>query len=186
MPGGRPTKFTEERCTRFVEALRAGHFIKVAAGLAGWSERVVNKYLARGHKEATAGDDTPYVQFMRAASRALWESEQELVAKIREAATGADGQVVRTVTRPLIVLGVPVLDEHKQPVMVTETTVETRREFDWRAARFLLETRHRSRYGSQMALTGRVVHEHRVKMSAEDEAVASSIAARRLGAAVSN
>lgn len=91
---GRPTKCTPELTERVCEALKKGVSIKSAMELAGCDESTYYKWRRRAEEELARVDEdarrsvrkseTPYVQFFKATTRAIAESEEWLVEKVRE------------------------------------------------------------------------------------------------------
>jgi hypothetical protein len=67
--GGRPTKLTEERMMRFLDAIEEGHFREPAARLAGFSPATMYRWLAI--------DEEPYLTFQRVVE----ETEAKVEAK---------------------------------------------------------------------------------------------------------
>jgi hypothetical protein len=67
--GGRPTKLTEERMMRFLDAIEAGHFRETAARLAGFGPATLYRWLS--------ADEEPYLTFQRVVA----ETEAKVEAK---------------------------------------------------------------------------------------------------------
>jgi hypothetical protein len=80
MAGGRPTKFTSERCDKIIELIRAGNFKTTAARRAGVHPDTLNEWIRRG-KAATKGK---YFEFSAALEAAEAEAEIKAVAKIND------------------------------------------------------------------------------------------------------
>lgn len=84
--GGRPTKFTQERADRIVQALRDGNFRITAAALAGVSRHTLKSWLARGRAQRRGR----YRDFLVRVARAEAEAEADDVRLIHDAATAGD------------------------------------------------------------------------------------------------
>lgn len=130
---------TPQTQTRIVEALRSGLTEDAAARAAGIDDSTYYRWKARGRKaieewprlqDAARAQEKRYSDFYEAVMRAWDEAHLAFAASIRSAAVPHEVVETRTVTK--IVAG----------QQVTETTVTTRREHDWRAAAFMLERRH--------------------------------------------
>ncbi len=74
--GGRPSKLTPELQERIIECIRRGAFIERACQLVGVGERTYHGWIERGEKDAAAGRDTPFSQFMQAATQARAQVQQ--------------------------------------------------------------------------------------------------------------
>ena len=94
---GRPTKLTDDRRGTICEALRRGVSIEGACDLANVSARIFYKWRNRGEDELQRVEEghrscrvrkreKPFVQFFRETTRAIAESEKELVKNIKDAA----------------------------------------------------------------------------------------------------
>jgi transposase len=81
-PIGRPSKFTDDRRKRFIDAIRVGNYIDVAATYAGVDRSTVFRWLAMG-REAKSG---AYRDFFDEVKQAEAESEHAAVVLVRSAA----------------------------------------------------------------------------------------------------
>ena len=133
---GRRSKLTTTRIDTITSLLRSGNFLSVAAEAAGVGERTVYEWLERGELPEEIEQDTLYAQFSQAVQRAQAEAEQVLVASIERAATGFTRKTTTT-------------KRYRDPETgreVEEVTVEEAQVFDWRAAAWLLQMRHKKRW----------------------------------------
>lgn len=80
--GGQPTKLTQAVQETILEALRSGHYQKVAAAMAGVSEEALMEWVRRGEGRSDRSSAPLYVQFAKEYRRAIAESEQQLLKKI--------------------------------------------------------------------------------------------------------
>jgi transposase len=107
---GRPSKLTDERQETICEALRKGVSIEGACGLAGIDETTFYRWKKRGEEElarvenghancSVRQDQQKYVEFCKAATRAIAESEEYLVEKIREQAPKTPSAALRLLER---------------------------------------------------------------------------------------
>lgn len=94
---GRPTKLTDDRRETICEALRKGVSIEGACDLAGLSHQSFYNWRERGQDELrrvenghpncqVRQDEQPFVEFLEATTRAIAESEEQLVGNINDAA----------------------------------------------------------------------------------------------------
>jgi transposase len=83
MPGGRPTKFTPERTTKLITALRAGNYRDTACKYAGISFQTLRNWI-----KIAESPDAPaeYVEFLDAIEKAEAEAEMVDIGIIRQAA----------------------------------------------------------------------------------------------------
>jgi transposase len=135
---GRPTKLTPQRIEAIAELVRNGNYLVVAAEAAGVSDAAVYKWLERGSRDEERDQDSLYFQFREAIQRAQAEAEQVLVSAIEKAATGYTRKSTKTRR----------YQDPETGVEVVETTVEEAQVYDWRAAAWLLQQRHRSRWSA--------------------------------------
>lgn len=82
---GRKTKLAPERQDKIVTAIRAGNYIREAAGFAGIGERTFYDWMERGEK--AEDEDDIYAQFSQAVKKAEQEWEVSTVARINRAAS---------------------------------------------------------------------------------------------------
>lgn len=147
-PGrGRPvgtTKLTAEVQETIVTAIRQGNYLETAAALAGIHRDTLYSWIRKG---VTSPEGNRYRNFSDMLTRAMAESECIAVEAIRQAGEEHDVTRTRTTVKPLLDYGRPVLDEHGNPVLITEETTEHVREHDWRALSWLLERRFSRRWG---------------------------------------
>ena len=81
---GRPSKMTDERIQRLLEALRAGNYITSACQYAGISESTYHAWM----KQAYSDDATPtQKEFLESVTKARSEAEVRNVMNIQKAAT---------------------------------------------------------------------------------------------------
>lgn len=147
---GQPTKLTPARLDTIVKLLRSGNYVAVAAEGAGVSESAVYKWLERGERPEEQEADSIYFQFVQAVRTALAEAEQVLVASIEKAATGYTKKTkrVRTYTDP---------ESGRECV---EETIEEAEVFDWRAASWMLQARHKQRWAANPPPAAEAEQEH--------------------------
>lgn len=74
MPGGRPSKLTDERAERILDALRAGNYLETAARYAGVSYDTLNEWRKR------------FPEFSEAVEKARADAEARNVAVLQQAA----------------------------------------------------------------------------------------------------
>lgn len=79
-PGGRPTKFTPETCTKLLDAIRRGFPMQPACQLAGVHYATFREWMLAGE----AGDPQ-FAEFSEAVHTAEAEAEHTLVGKILDA-----------------------------------------------------------------------------------------------------
>ena len=135
---GRPSLLTPARIEVITKLVREGNYMKVAAEAAGVSVPTVYAWMERGELTEEQEQDSIYAQFLEAVREAEAQSEQILVAAVQKSATGYRKR--KTVVRT-----------YRDPVTgqeVTETTVEEADVMDWRAAAWMLQFRHRSRWAA--------------------------------------
>lgn len=100
-PLGRPSRLTKERVDRFVEAIRIGSYVEIAATLAGLDRTSVYRYMARGreamecidHEEPDATcevcvqfeKDREYRDFHDMVKQAEAQAEQTAIQAVRRA-----------------------------------------------------------------------------------------------------
>ena len=91
-PVGQPTKFTAERRTRILQALRAGNHLEPAAQYGGVHYDTFNNWILRGRELLQQDDealwtdeDREYVEFAEAVQATRAEAEVEAVSIIRKA-----------------------------------------------------------------------------------------------------
>jgi len=77
----RPTKFTEELGQKLLDALRAGHYMHVAAALVGIAESTLYRWIERGEE-----GESPFKQFACDVARARAEAESRALLLIQKAA----------------------------------------------------------------------------------------------------
>lgn len=77
----RPTKFSEELAGKLVDALRAGHYMHVAAALVGIAESTLYRWIERGEE-----GESPFKQFAADVARARAEAESRALLLIQKAA----------------------------------------------------------------------------------------------------
>lgn len=132
---GRPSLLTPARIEAIATHIRNGNYLRVAAEAAGVSESAVYKWLERGEDPEEQIQDSLYFQLLQAVVAAHADAERVLVQAINKAATGYTKKTTKTREY--------TNDEGRQ---CTETTVEEAEVFDWRAAAWMLEARHRDRW----------------------------------------
>lgn len=178
---GGASKLDPERHQRIVELARAGNFMSVCAKGSGVSPGILRRWLRRGQADHRAGRDTPHATLFRDVRRATADAEAEIVNKLREGCLGSKSEVVTKTIRPLLGPdGLPRFAKDGSPLQVVEQRIEVARTFDWRAGQAWLQARHRSRYGAAARVDVRGKVDHVVKLSANDQRIAESIANRRL------
>lgn len=132
---GADSKLTLARLETIRDLVRNGNYLSVAAEAAGVSERTVYRWLEQGEQPEEAEQDTLHWQFCQAVRKAQAEAEQLLVAAIERAASGYKKKTTKTRTF-----------FNEQGVECTETTIEEAEVFDWRAAAWMLQARHKQRW----------------------------------------
>jgi hypothetical protein len=142
--GGRPVKLTQKIQDTIVTAIRVGNYLETAAAMAGIRKETFYDWLYKG---ANSKEENEYKKFSDAVYEALAASEGMAVAAITKVGEPHDVVKTRTIRKPLIENGQPVLDENGRPVFVTETVTETTRETEWRALAWRLERRFSKRWG---------------------------------------
>ena len=78
MVGGRPTKFTKDRCNKILKYIREGNFKHTAARRAGVHKDTLNEWINKGN----AAKSGKYAEFSAAVLEAEAEAETNAVAKI--------------------------------------------------------------------------------------------------------
>lgn len=81
--GGRPSKLDPQRMKRFVDAIRGGSYVEVAATYAGIGTSTVYRWMAIG-REATSGQ---YREFWQAVKEAEAAAELSAVMRVQAAAS---------------------------------------------------------------------------------------------------
>lgn len=150
MMAGRPTKRTQEVEKKICDALRAGNTRRAACQYAGIGETTLARWLA------------DFGDFGDALTRAEAECEVHDVATVKRASggyeTGERTETTETRIRKKKTTtinpktGAKVVTEEDIPYQHTRIVVVTRREFDWRAAAWRLERRHRKDWGRRDTL----------------------------------
>ena len=146
-PRGRPTgttKLTPEIQDKIVAAIRHGNYIETAAALAGIRKDTFYDWLRKGARATT---DDRYRNFSDAVFEAMAQSEAEAVAAIDTAGMPHDVVKTRTIRKPLILDGRPVLDADGNQLYIEEIIEESTVETDWRALAWRLERRFPRRWG---------------------------------------
>ena len=82
---GRPTKLTPGVQARIVQALEAGHYVEVAAQLAGIDKDTYYEWLKQGEK-----GKAPYAAFSDAVKAASAKAEEDALATAKAGATGTE------------------------------------------------------------------------------------------------
>ncbi len=167
--GGRPigsTKLTQQIHDTIVAAIRHGNYLETAAALAGIRKETFYDWLYKG-SNAKPGDQKaePYKRFSDAVQEALAASEAMAVAAINTVGEPHNVTKTRTIRKPLIENGKPVLDACGDQVYVTETVTETTRETDWRALAWRLERRFSKRWGRREYLESTITEKPVDEMS---------------------
>lgn len=147
---GRPTKYTPQRIARLLRSLAAGNTRRAACAAAGISTDTLATWLR------------DYPDFSAQITRAEDEAEAMYASVIERAAGGHEVTITRETTEP-----------DADGLMVIKRTVETRREYDWRAAQFWLSRRRSDDWGDKTKL------EHAGKVQVEDVSP-DAAAARKL------
>lgn len=147
-PGrGRPvgtTKLTAEVQETIVTAIRQGNYLETAAALAGIHKDTFYDWIIKG---ANAQEGDRYRIFSDTVYEALAESETQAVEAIRRAGEEHDVTRMRTIVKPLLDYGRPVLDADGNQLYIEEIIEESTVETDWRALAWLLERRFPRRWG---------------------------------------
>ncbi len=156
-PGrGRPigsTKLTAEVQETIVTAIRQGNYLETAAALAGIHKDTFYDWIIKG---ANAQEPDAYSNFSDAVQKALAESETDAIAAIRQAGEEHDVTRMRTIVKPLLDYGRPVLDADGNQLYIEEIIEESTVETDWRALAWLLERRFSKRWGRREYLEATV------------------------------
>lgn len=86
--GGRPSKLTETKKRRYLEALRTGATIKSACEVSGLIYDTVQDWMQRGKGEHPTRKPLPeYVQFVQDSTRAIADAEMILLSRINTASS---------------------------------------------------------------------------------------------------
>jgi hypothetical protein len=130
MPGGRPTKFNSDLQARLIVAVRASATLELACRACSIDYATFRRWMIKGER----GHST-FREFCEVIKRTQAEEEVAGIAEIYAASLG--GQVVRE-----------EVDERTRPDGTRiVTTKQTFRIPDWRARAWLMERRHRERWG---------------------------------------
>ncbi len=137
----RPTKYNTACAAKIIEGLKEGMTRRGACGHAGISEDTFARWLTR------------FAGFAEQVALAESQAEAEYTQVIAKAAFGHDVVKTSTTTRPVVL---KFVDEHGQKreriETVTETTVEKRQEYDWRAALEWLKRRVPERWSDRTSI----------------------------------
>ncbi len=162
---GRPegsTRLTEAIQETITTAIRCGNYLETAAALAGiWTET----FYGWLHRGANAQEGDKYRNFLDAVTRAMAQSETDVVSAINEAGMPHPVTRCRTARKPLFLDGRPVLDADGNQLYITETIEESTVETDWRALAWLLERRFSRRWGRREFLESTIVEKPVEEMS---------------------
>ncbi len=116
----RPSKFTPDRVTAFIDAITKGHGVRSAAALAGVSDGVIFKWLRKG-REASSGAFFQFVQQYEAAQAKPLDILYN--AAFKAATVGAQKRkIVRTTLRDKD--GKPILDSAGNEMEEIVETIE--------------------------------------------------------------
>jgi hypothetical protein len=89
-PGGRPTKFNEERAGKILLALRAGNYLEASAAFAGVHKDTVYEWIKRGKRRTKKGKpfkgDEALAEFSDGVEMAKAAAEVRMVGIINKAA----------------------------------------------------------------------------------------------------
>src|SRR5215510_3663877 len=141
MPGR--LKFTPERVTRLLDGLKAGMTRSAACGAVGIDLDTLNRWQRR------------YAGFAVQVKQSEAEAEARYTSIISKAAFGHEVTIRRETTKPLIVKTVDANGiKHEHLEHITEITIETRRESDWRAALEWLKRRRKEDWTERQELVG--------------------------------
>lgn len=169
---GRRTKLTAVVFKAVVEAVRAGNYLRAAAGAGGVSANTVREWISRGENRDNGRPSTPlFATFAKALREAEAEAERNAVQVLAENMFGYSAQmkeVSETVDSAGNVTG--------RNSKVTERTIR-----DPRSAIEFLRRRFPERWGDREKHKHDHNHHHQhVVMSPEDRAIASRVASARL------
>lgn len=139
------SKYNDDRHRVIVTALRAGNFMWVAAHLAGISESTLKRWIDKGQgkyrndRGVVVPADPRYKQLANDVRDAMAAAEARAVAQVEEGAAGAVEEEVHE-----------EWEKNKEGEMVLKRKrKKSTQNKDWRAAAFLLERRHSTRWGQR-------------------------------------
>ena len=130
-----PKEITPEISKRICDGIRAGAAAEVAAQAAGISPRLYYKWKAKGE----AGTSSVFVQFVQDIKRA---AAQEELAGLAEIYAASQRQVVKRET----------VTTQNLDGTTTTTTKETFAPGQWTARAWIMERRHRERWGRNVTV----------------------------------
>ncbi len=169
--GGRRTKLSSAVFKAVVEAVRAGNYLRAAAGAGGVSVNTVSEWIRRGENHHKRKAIPLYARFARAIREAEAEAERNAVQVLSENLFGYSAQT-KEVSEAVDNAG-NVTGRHSK---VTERTLR-----DPRSAIEFLRRRFPDRWGDREKHKHDHEHKHEhVVISDEDRAIASRIASARL------
>ncbi len=180
MPRGRPPKISPEIVAKIAKAIVAGAYKETASAIVDVHRDTLNEWLRRGAKEKERvkrdtqkglrgvrirAPERLYVELSDAVEKAIARADVRDLGYVDEAARGGRKEVVtvtRTKAQPMIDhrTGKPIVRKDGVPIMITETTTETRESRaapEWQAAAWKLERRNPRLYGRRTyaEITGR-------------------------------
>jgi hypothetical protein len=140
---GRKTKYTPERATKIIQGLKTGLTKRAASSLGGIDEDTLLRWGKR------------YADFAAQIRQAEDDAESRYTQVIAKAAFGHEVTVRREITRPIVIKTVDAQGKKQEHIEeITEVIIETRREYDWQAARYWLGKRRRQDWGEKIELSG--------------------------------
>lgn len=150
MPGGRPSKLTQQMIDRIGASLRTGHYVETAAAMAGISKVTLYAWLKHGARMADTpasklkAHDRLCISFLQVVEAAQADAEDRDL--LRHAAV-ARGGLERTITTEKTNAQGEVIEK----TVKVETMPPDARAIEWR-----LERRHPARWGrrSSIEVTG--------------------------------
>ena len=152
----RPSKYTEERARKIIDALRAGNTRQAAYTYGGIDAKTFASWLRR------------FSHFSQEVAYAEAEHEVASVATLKKAAQGWDTRVVK---RKTITVFQKRITRHadgtivEEPVALEQTTTEEilGKEFDWHASLEWLKRRRRIEWGDTIDL-GKIPDEQLLRL----------------------
>lgn len=134
---GRPSKLTPDTQRRICEAIEKGLTYAAACALAGISYETFRAWMDDASKNA----DSEFSAFSVAVEHANARAKELLIERVQAAANLHDVVTVKRVMN---------VGEDGETLVKEET--HTSREWDWRAASWILERRFKSEYGASLEL----------------------------------
>lgn len=138
---GRPCKLTAHVQDTICTGIAAGNYYITACRAAGISDSTLNTWINQGKAEQDAGNlSGKFSAFLDAIKRAEAQREAQIVSRLVDASQPG---LRKTVTRPMLVNGLPLFDKDGNIRMSVEQTTTGG---EWLAAATFLERRHPERW----------------------------------------